>query len=172
MLLPSHDEFVRPEWIDSNGHMNLAYYIVVFDQALDVVFDSLDIGTAYRRRSGSSTFAVETHTLYLREVIEGEAVRVTSRLLGVDAKRLHWFQEMHHLASGEIAASLEQMNLHIDLRTRRVAPWPADRLAALRAATDPGPWPQAAGRRIALPGGRVSAPPVGDQGEHERAQDR
>ena len=153
MSLPSHDAVIRPDWIDSNGHMNLAYYIVVFDQALDVVFDALDIGTAYRRRSGNSTFVAETHTLYRREVTEGERVRVTSRLLGADAKRLHWYQEMHHLASGEIAATIEQLNLHIDMRTRRVAPWPADRLATLRAATDPGPWPAAAGRRIALPGG-------------------
>ena len=153
MTLPLHDEIIRPEWIDSNGHMNLAYYIVVFDQALDVVFDALDIGTAYRRRTGNSTFVVETHTLYRREVTEGERVRVTSRLLGADAKRLHWYQEMHHLASGEIAATIEQLNLHIDMRTRRVAPWPADHLAALRTATDPGPWPLDAGRRIALPGG-------------------
>lgn len=152
MTLPSHDEIIRPEWIDSNGHMNLAYYIVVFDQALDVVFDALDIGTAYRRRSGNSTFVAETHTLYRREVTEGERVRVTSRLLGADAKRLHWYQEMHHVESDEIAATLEQLNLHIDMRTRRVAPWPADRLVALLAATDPGPWPSAAGRRIALPG--------------------
>ena len=153
MSLPSHDAVIRPDWIDSNGHMNLAYYIVVFDQALDVVFDALDIGTAYRGRTGNSTFAAETHTLYRREVTEGETVRVSSRLLGVDAKRLHWFQEMRHVGSEEIAATLEQLNLHIDMRTRRVAPWPVDRVAALRAATDPGPWPIAAGRRIALPGG-------------------
>ncbi|MEO8713963.1 MAG: thioesterase family protein [Acetobacteraceae bacterium] len=151
MSLPTYDAIIRPDWIDSNGHMNLAYYIVVFDLALDGVFDALDIGTAYRRRTGNSTFAAETHTLYRREVTEGDAVCVTSRLLAADAKRTHWFQEMRHAASGETAATHEQMSLHIDMRTRRVSPWPADRQAALREAVAAFPIPEAAGRRITMP---------------------
>jgi acyl-CoA thioester hydrolase len=156
LVLPTHDEVIRHEWIDSNGHMNLAYYIVVFDQALDVVFDALGIGTQYRQRTGNSTFAAETHTLYRREVVEGDAVRVTSRLIAADAKRTQWFQEMRHLSSGDIAATHEQMSLHIDMGTRRVSPWPADRRSVLRAAVlaDAAlPWPSAAGRRIAMPTG-------------------
>lgn len=152
--LPQHEAIIRPEWIDSNGHMNLAYYIVVFDQALDGTFEALDIGTAYRRRTGNSSFAVETHTLYRREVHEGDAVRVTTRVLGVDAKRLHLFQEMIHTASGEVSATHEQMCLHMDMRTRRVAPWPADRREMLRAAVRAQaelPVPEVVGRRIAMP---------------------
>ena len=126
MHLPLHDETIPPEWIDSNGHLNLAYYIVVFDHALDVAFEALDIGTDYRRRTGNSSFAAETHTLYRREVREGDRVRVSTRVLGADAKRLHLFQEMTHVASGEVSATHEQMCLHIDMATRRVAPWPAD----------------------------------------------
>lgn len=156
MHLPPHDEIIRPEWIDSNGHMNLAYYIVVFDRALDVAFEALDIGTDYRRRTGNSSFAAETHTLYRREVREGDTVRVTTRILGADAKRLHLFQEMTHLASGEVSATHEQMCLHIDMATRRVAPWPADRRAVLQEAIRADaalPIPPAAGRRIAMPAG-------------------
>ena len=156
MHLSAHDETIRPEWIDSNGHMNLAYYIVIFDRALDVAFEVLDIGTDYRRRTGNSSFAAETHTLYRREVREGDAVRVTTRVLGVDAKRLHLFQEMVHRASGETSATHEQMCLHIDMATRRVAPWPADRQVALQAAARADaalPIPAAAGRRVAMPAG-------------------
>jgi acyl-CoA thioester hydrolase len=152
--LPQHEAIIRPEWIDSNGHMNLAYYIVVFDQALDGAFDALDIGTAYRRRTGNSSFAAETHTLYRREVREGDTVRVTSRILAVDAKRLHLFQEMIHADSGEVSATHEQMCLHMDMRARRVAPWPADRREALCAAVRAQaglPVPEAVGRRITMP---------------------
>lgn len=154
MHLPTHDATIRPEWIDYNGHMNLAYYIVIFDQGLDAAFDAIDIGIAYRRRTGTSTFAAETHTRYLREVTEGDAVRVTTRLLAVDAKRLHWFQEMHHVESGQIVATLEQLNLHIDMGTRRVAPWPAAKLAGLQAIAhaDTRAMPADVGRRIAMPG--------------------
>lgn len=154
MNLPTYDAVIRPEWIDYNGHMNLAYYIVVFDQGLDAVFDALDIGISYRQRTGTSTFAAETHTRYLREVTEGDAVRVTTRLLAADAKRLHWFQEMHDLESRQFVATLEQMNLHIDMRTRRVAPWHAAKLAELQAIAraDTRPIPADVGRRIAMPG--------------------
>ncbi|MGH7043456.1 MAG: thioesterase family protein, partial [Acetobacteraceae bacterium] len=134
MPLPQHETRVRPEWIDSNGHMNLACYVVVFDQATDAMFNALGIGTAYRARSGNSCFVAETHTLYEREMTEGEQIVVTTRLLGVGAKRLHFVHEMRSAASGERAALHELLCLHIDMRERRTAPWPADRRAALEAA--------------------------------------
>jgi acyl-CoA thioester hydrolase len=153
MNLPQHEEVVRPEWIDSNGHMNLAFYIVVFDHACDAVFDALDIGTAYRQRTGNSSFVVETHTLYEREATEGDCLRIVSRVLGADAKRLHLFQEMFHAERGDRLATHEQMCLHIDMSSRRTAPWPQDRQDALQAAlrTALAPVPVEAGRRIALP---------------------
>ena len=87
---------VLPEWIDANGHMNLAYYVVLFDQATDLLYDALGVGQAYRDATGNSTFTAETHTLYEREVRVGERVRVVPHLLGADAKRLHYFHEMFH----------------------------------------------------------------------------
>ena len=65
-------DIVRPEWIESNGHMNLAYYVVVFDLATDALYKALDIGDAYREASGNSCFTAETHTLYEREVRLGD----------------------------------------------------------------------------------------------------
>jgi acyl-CoA thioester hydrolase len=146
---------VRPEWIDSNGHMNLAYYVVVFDLATDALYAALNIGDAYREATGNSCFTAETHTLYEREVHLGDRLSVRSWLLGADTKRLHYFHEMFHAESGERCAAQELMALHIDMHVRRVAPYPAERYAALRQAVKdyaPATLPKGAGRRIALPG--------------------
>ena len=67
-----YQDIVRPEWIDSNGHMNLAYYVLVFDLATDALYKALDIGDGYREASGNSCFTAETHTLYEREVHLGD----------------------------------------------------------------------------------------------------
>jgi acyl-CoA thioester hydrolase len=115
-----YEDVVRPEWIDSNGHMNLAYYVVVFDLATDRLYATLGIGDAYREASGNSCFTAETHTIYEREVRVGEKLLVHTWLLGSDAKRLHYFHELFHVDSGERSAAQELMALHIDMRIRRV----------------------------------------------------
>ena len=150
-----YEAVVQPEWIDSNGHLNLAYYVVVFDFATDALYNALHIGDAYRAASGNSCFTAETHTLYEREVHLGDKLNVKSWLLGVDTKRLHYFHEMFHVESGERSAVQELMALHIDMRVRRVAPYPAEQHAALQQAVReyaPATLPKGAGRRIALPG--------------------
>lgn len=149
----THEGGVKPEWIDRNGHMNLAYYIVVFDLGTDAIFDALDIGAAYSARSGNTLFAVETHTLYQREVARGERLRIVSHVVGGDAKRILLAHEMFK-ADGSRAACFEGMNLHVDATTRRVSPFPADRQAVIAAAVaaDASTRPDFLGRRIALPG--------------------
>jgi len=149
-----YEDVVRPEWIDSNGHMNLAYYVVVFDLATDRLYATLGIGDAYREATGNSCFTAETHTIYEREVRVGERLRVHTWLLGSDAKRLHYFHELFHVESGERSAAQELMALHIDMRIRRVAPFPDDQRTALAAAVAryaPSELPKGAGRRIAMP---------------------
>ena len=151
---------VLPEWIDSNGHLNLAYYVVIFDLATDALYDALGIGTAYRKATGYSCFTAETHTIYEREVHVGDKVLVKAWLLGADAKRVHYLHEMFHVDSGERSAVQELMALHIDMGIRRVAPFPADRQAALAEAVRryaPSTPPKGAGRRIAIPGQTRSA---------------
>jgi acyl-CoA thioester hydrolase len=153
MTLPRHEEVVRPEWIDSNGHMNLAYYVVIFDHATDLVFDTIDIGAAYRARAGNSCFVVETHTLYEQEVRDGERVMVMSRLLGVDAKRAHLFHEMFRPGGGKRVAAQEIMCLHVDMVTRRAAAWPVETRLTLEEAvraSSTEPLPLGVGRRIAM----------------------
>ena len=146
---------VLPEWIDANGHMNLAYYVVLFDQATDLLYDVLGVGQAYRNATGNSTFTAETHTLYERELRVGERVRVTAHLLGADAKRLHYFHEMFHAEGGHRVASQELLALHIDMSVRRVAPFPAELYARLQAAVRERAGlalPKGVGRRISMPG--------------------
>jgi len=150
-----HEDIVRPEWIDSNGHMNLAYYVVVFDLATDKLYAALDIGDAYRERTGNSCFTAETHTVYEREVRLGEKLRVHTWLLGADTKRVHYFHELFHVESGERSAVQELMALHIDMRVRRVAPFPEAQRVRLREAVAryaPAQLPKGAGRRIQMPG--------------------
>jgi acyl-CoA thioester hydrolase len=152
-VLEYHD-VVRPEWIDSNGHMNLAYYVVVFDYATDALYAALGIGDVYREASGNSCFTAETHTLYEQEVHLGDKLTVRTWLLGADAKRVHYFHEMFHAESGVRSAVQELMALHIDMGIRRVAPFPPAQQAALQAAVKhyaPAELPNGAGRRIALP---------------------
>ena len=149
--LVEYTDTVRPEWIDSNGHLNLAYYVVVFDLGTDRLYDALGIGNAYREATGNSCFTAETHTLYEREVTVGEPLRVATTLLGVDTKRLHYFHEMFHGTEGHRVAAQELLALHIDMGVRRVAAFPADRLAAINVALraqGERPMPKGVGRVI------------------------
>ena len=149
-----HEATVLPAWIDYNGHMNLAYYVVVFDQATDALYDRLGIWLPYRQATGNSCFTVETHTIYEQEVKLGDRVRVHTHLLGADAKRLHYFHEMFHVGEGYRAAVQELMALHVDLSVRRTTPFPPDRQTVIDAALarcDVLPRPKEAGRRISMP---------------------
>ena len=145
---------VLPEWIDINGHMNLAYYSVLFDYATDVLFDMIGIGQKYKRATNHGTFVVETHNIYEQELLVGEQVRVVSQILGADAKRLHLAHEMFRLADERRSATQELMFLSIDLSRRRVVPFPDEtqrRVAAAAAAHAHLPAPDWSGRHIAMP---------------------
>ncbi len=151
--IDSHRETVRPEWIDYNGHMNVAYYVLAFDHATDVMFDALGIGEAYRDDAENSTFSLQVHVSYLSELRLGAPLRVTTQLLDHDAKRLHYFHEMYHAEDGYRAATCECLSIHVDLEARRSSPLPADiqaRLATLMAAHEDLPRPTEAGRVIAI----------------------
>lgn len=129
-------ERILPEWCDYNGHMNLAYYVLVFDHATDAFWDVLGIGLDYRDRTNQSTFTVESHITYDNEVLEGNEVRCTTQLLGFDDKRIHYFHRMYHATDGTLAATTELLGVHVDLSIRRVAPMPDDVQARLAAVMD------------------------------------
>lgn len=136
---------VRPEWIDYNGHMNVGYYHVAFDLAAEEFFQFLGFTPEFRQRHDSTTFALESHLNFLREVKAGDPLRFEARLLGHDAKRIHFYQEMFHAGDGYLAASCESLSAHVDQKVRRTAPMPAhllERLGRIRQAHAalPRPW--------------------------------
>ena len=147
-------QHVEPAWIDWNGHLNMAYYNVLFDRAADHFLAGVGISPAYVRERAGSIMTAEIHVRYLREVFREDPLRVRIRVLAVDDKRLHLFSELLHAEEGWVSATSEQMNLHVDMEKRRVAPWPADIRAALEAraaAARDLPPPTDVGRRIAMP---------------------
>lgn len=130
--LDRHRETVKPEWIDYNGHMNVAYYVLIFDHGTDAFLDYIGLDDAYRAETGGSVFVVEAHVTYESEAHEGELLRVTTQILDADGKRMHIFHRMHRVNDGVIVATNELMILHVDLSTRRSAALPDAILARLR----------------------------------------
>ncbi len=144
---------VLPEWIDYNGHLNVAYYHVLFDKALDEVFDQLGIGVDYVKTEGGTSFTMEVHVCYLQELSLGDPVEIRYQLLDVDAKRIHVFGEMFHAETGYLAATSEQLCLHVSMETRRSSPFPEAiqrRIAAVMDEHRPLPRPEQAGRVIGI----------------------
>jgi acyl-CoA thioester hydrolase len=145
---------VEPQWIDYNGHLNMAYYNVLFDRAVDEVYELLGIGAEYLKNHRHSTFTAEVHVRYVRELQEGDPVRVTFQLLDFDSKRFHYFEQLFHATEGWVSATSENMTLHVDMTAKKVAPFPPPILwafARMKAAHSQLPRPEAAGRRISMP---------------------
>ncbi|MDJ0941783.1 MAG: thioesterase family protein [Woeseiaceae bacterium] len=138
--LASHRCTVRPEWIDHNGHMNVAYYVVAFDEATDTVYEDWGLGLAYPEQSGCSVFTLGMNVDYLGELFEGDDVRIDTRLMDHDAKRIHYFHEMYSEATGRLVSTNECLCMNVDLASRRSAPFPDDvreKLATVQIASVP-----------------------------------
>lgn len=115
---------VEPGWIDYNGHMNVAYYALAFDRAVDrLLEDHLGLGETRVRNAGQGPYVLQSTICYLGELLEGEAFDFTALLVDCDAKRLHLFLEMRN-AGGAVAATSEQLLMNVDLGARRAAPYP------------------------------------------------
>ena len=121
---------VLPEWIDINGHMNVAYYVLAFDICVDALWERIGITDEYVEKRQLSTFAVESHVTYQAELKLDDPFRIVTQLLAVDEKRLQQYQCMYHAEQGYLAATAEWLNVHVNLRTRRVTPFPPEILQA------------------------------------------
>ena len=151
--LDVYRDVVRPEWIDNNRHMNMGYYVVVFDLATDEFMRWIGLDADHRTTHRITTFCLEAHVTYHREVREGDPLRFTTQLLAHDARRLHYIHAMYHATEGYLASTNELMSLHVDLATRRgaaMAPTVRARLAAIQAAHDALPRPPQVGRVMGL----------------------
>jgi acyl-CoA thioester hydrolase len=147
---------IEPQWIDYNGHLNMAYYNVMFDRAIDELWLKLGIGPGYMKARQGSTFTAECHVRYLREIHLGDPVQISILLVGADEKRLHTFEELRHASEGWLSATSENMTIHIDMAARKTARFPPDiraNIEALRKAHSAVARPEGIGRKIAMPSG-------------------
>jgi acyl-CoA thioester hydrolase len=145
---------VEPAWIDYNGHMNMAYYHVLFDRAVEEGFSLVGLGHDYLEKRKASFFAAEIHTAYKRELKMHDRVRVTLQLVDFDEKRIHYYMEIRHAGEGWVAATMEGLSLHVDMETRKVSPFPDDivaNLAVMKTTHARLPRPSALGRVIGIP---------------------
>ncbi len=144
---------VEDQWIDYNGHFNMAYYNVLFDRACDQAFMTVGLGPEYVEETNCSFFTLETHVTYQRELHAGDEVTVTVQMLDYDAKRMHYFQEMHHATEGWLSATMEAICMHVDMTAKKSAPFPDDmrnRIAAMYEDHKDLKVPAQVGRRIGI----------------------
>ena len=145
---------IQHEWVDYNGHLRDAHYMLLFSFASDGTLDYLGLDEAGRAATGHSTFTLECHINYLLEVKEGAAVEVRTQILGHDAKRMHAFHSLHLAGTEPMLACSEQMWLNMDMNIRRSAAYAAavlPRVQALAAQHKNLPVPKYVGRVIGLP---------------------
>lgn len=145
---------VEDQWIDYNGHFNMAYYNVLFDRAADHAFELLGLGPDYVKATNSSFFTLETHTTYLRELHAKDQVAVHTQFLDADAKRVHYVQRMLHAEEGWESCILEVIVAHVDLGAKKTSPFPAavtERISATVAAHRALVVPKQVGHQIGIP---------------------
>jgi acyl-CoA thioester hydrolase len=114
------NQIIKKEWTDYNNHMNMAYYVLVFDQIWEIVLEKFKMGEQSAKTTNMSTMVAETHTTYNNEVKEGDEVDINLTFFDHDKKRLHFKMEMIEKSSKKLSATLEMLSLYIDLNKRRV----------------------------------------------------
>ena len=123
---------IKPEWLDYNNHMNVAYYVLVFDLAFEELLLSLGLGEERAKTTGISTMALESHITYDQEVSLGQGVEIRMQLVDHDHKRMHLYLEMYVQGSrGYLASTLEQISLCVDLNERKSASFPKEVMAKI-----------------------------------------
>ena len=121
MTIHIANQIIKKEWTDYNNHMNMAYYVLVFDQIWEVMLEKFKMGENSAKTTKMSTMVVETHTTYNNEVKEGDEVEINLTFFDHDKKRLHFKMEMIEKSSKKLSATLESLSLYIDLNRRKVS---------------------------------------------------
>ncbi len=143
---------IQPDWIDYNGHLNMAYYSVLFDRSADDAYELLGMGPNYAAKRKLTTYTGEFHICYLQELHLDHRVRCRFQLIDFDEKRFHTYQELFHV-DGWLAAAAESLTLHIDMSGPKVTPFPPDvyeKMQAMHAAQSTLPRPARVGRSIGI----------------------
>ena len=144
---------IKPEWIDFNGHMNVGYYVVAFDLGSMAFLNAVGMGATYPKERGGSTFGLEMHVTYDREIHLDAPFVIHTRVLDCDPKRIHMYHEMRHGTEGWLASTNEIITMHINMEQRRSAPFPDDIMATLNKIKDAHAGleiPSGVGRKIGI----------------------
>ncbi|SDV10728.1 thioesterase family protein [Pseudomonas mucidolens] len=152
--LTTYSTKIIPDWVDYNGHLRDAFYLLIFSYATDALMDTLGLTSDNRDASGHSLFTLELHLNYLHEVKLGAEVEVHTQLIAHDRKRLHLYHSLHLVGDAKELAGNEQMLLHVDLAGPHSTPFSEAVLARLTAISDEHlklPKPALLGRVIGLP---------------------
>ena len=120
-------EKVIKEWTDYNGHLNVAFYVHIFDIAADVMLDNFKMGGESAKKDKKTTFVAEMHTIYKQEVRLGEEVETHLTYVDHDKKRIHYRLSMYHKEKKYLAATNEVLSLYVDLEKRKVIEFDSDR---------------------------------------------
>ncbi|MBB3273210.1 MULTISPECIES: thioesterase family protein [Pseudomonas] len=146
---------VQEDWVDYNGHLRDAYYLLIFSYATDALMERIGLDADSRGQSGHSLFTLEAHINYLHEVKLGTEVWVQTQIIGFDGKRVHLYHSLHRAGFDDALAASEQMLLHVDLTGPKSAPLgepTVQALQALLAQSQDWKKPEHTGRVIGLPG--------------------
>ena len=122
------NQIIKKEWTDYNNHMNMAYYVLVFDQVWENMLEKFKMGENSAKTTNMSTMVVEAYTTYNNEVKEGDEVEVNLTFFDHDKKRLHFKMEMIEKSSQKLSATLEMLSLYIDLNKRKVAEFEGEKI--------------------------------------------
>ncbi len=141
---------VKPGWIDHNGHMNVAYFVVAFDEATDAVYEKWGIGMEYPETSGCSVFTLGMNVDYLGELFEGDPIRILTDLVDSDHKRIHYYHRMFHATSDQLVATNECLCMNVRLDTRKSQPFPDSVAATLDNARLEGEPPEGFARQLRI----------------------
>ena len=128
MTIHIANQMIKKEWTDYNNHMNMAYYVLIFDQVWEIMLQKFKMGEDSAKTDKMSTMVVETHTTYNNEVKEGEEVEINLTFFDHDKKRLHFKMEMLEKTTKKLSATLEMLSLYIDLNKRKVAEFEEDKI--------------------------------------------
>ena len=122
------NQIIKKEWTDYNKHMNVAYYVLVFDESWEVMLQKFKMGEDSAKTTGMSTMVVETYITYNNEVKEGEEVEVFLTYFDHDKKRLHYKLEMIEKSSKKLSATIELLSLYVDLKKRKVSEFEEEKI--------------------------------------------
>ena len=124
-------EKVIKEWTDYNGHLNVAFYVHIFDIAADVMLDNFNMGGQSAKKDKKTTFVAEMHTIYNQEIKLDEEVETHITFVDHDKKRIHYRLSMFHKEKKYLAATNEVLSLYVDLNKRKVTEFDTDRIAIM-----------------------------------------